>query len=532
MSNVVEKGFSISHEYDGTKIKHTLITTTIKEWGGDASTNYSFSSGDEDYGSVDAGGESFSNAKVVSKDTSYEGSQSFVTTVVEQKVDSNLDCDTFCGLKASQLQSFSDVTSTTEGKDKKVTSRKLSAQIADDDSLKSSPKSTTGTALLDKVISCMQGKLSEDTASCDGVTTVNRSENIDKGSCSVSMSQDISEDLTNCDKDCETTESTSVSYSDNGLVSISVSGDFKGAKEDYNCDAQGNKLSVKKTKYQYARGCYAGLDKDAKLLELYEEHQKEACETDVCLALRVQSESENHCEQDGSISWSISASEEEVKDPEDNNLKERDSTQKQGCITNTTRTFEMTLPVKDNTVVAQQPRYLRGDCSHVVDGGGLDAATVEAKISAALQQVNTAPPAGSFGPLSFSANINLSGGSLSGSMSFSDDPAYDTPDLGLVKKKIETVTVCPQEVNEDKRQIPCGAAAMNILSYGGPGSTQKCLDLEFYPCAKEQDVIAALNITAAGLVVEDSISVSVSDGSKSGSACKRWHTAADLRGKC
>ena len=68
------------------------------------------------------------------------------------------------------------------------------------------------------------------------------------------------------------------------------------------------------------------------------------------------------------------------------------------------------------------------------------------------------------------------------------------------------------------------------MSYGQPGSTKKCLDVEFFPCAKEDDVIAALNVTSNGLVVEDSMSVSISDGAKTGSACKRWHTDQDLRG--
>jgi len=531
MSGIVEKGFSVSHEFEGAVVKSSIITTTIKEWVGDAGSNYSFSSADESYGSVTVGSESFSEAKVISKDYSYEGNQTFLTTVIEQKIDSNKDCDAFCGLKASQLQSFSDITSTTEGRDKEVTSRKMSAQIADDESLKSSPQSTTGTALLDKVISCMQGKLKESAAACDGVTTTSRSENIDRTACSVSMEQTTTKDLSGCDDDCETTESTSVSYSDTGLVSITASGDFRGAKEDYNCDSNGNPISIKKSKYQYAKGCYGNLNKDAKITALYEAHQKEACESDVCLALRVQSESESHCEQDGTISWSISASEEEVSDPQDNQLKEKDSSQKQGCITNTTRTFSLNLPVKDESVVPQQPKYLRGDCSHLVDGGGLDAQTVEAKISAALGGLNTAPPGGSFGPLSLSVNINLSQGSLSGSMNFSDDPAYDTKANGMIKKKIETETVCPQVVNENKRKIPCGNV-MDLLSYGQPGSTKKCLDVELFPCAKEDDVIAALNVNSDGLVVEDSMSVSISDGAKTGSACKRWHTDQDLRGKC
>lgn len=531
MSGIVEKGFSISHEFEGAVVKFSIITTTIKEWVGDTGSNYSFSSADEGYGSVSVGSESFSNARVISKEYSYEGSQTFLTTVVEQKVPPNQDCAAFCGLKASQLQSFSDVTSTTEAKDKKVTSRKMSAQIVDDETLRSLPQSTTGTALLDKVISCMQKKLKDSNAACDGVTTTSRSENIDRTACSVSMEQTTTQDLSGCEEDCETTESTSVSYSDTGLVSISVSGDFRGVKEDYNCDADGNPTSIKKSKYQYAKSCYSNLNKDSKITALYTAHQKEACESDVCLALRVQSESESHCEQDGTISWSISASEEEVSDPQDNQLKEKDNSQKQGCITNTTRTFSLSLPVKDESVVPQQPKYLRGDCAHLLDGGGLDAQTVEAKISAALGGLNTAPPGGSFGPLSLSVNINLSQGSLTGSMNFSDDPAYDTKNNGMIKKKIETETICPQTVNENKRQIPCGQA-MNLLSYGQPGSTKKCLDVELFPCATEDDVIGALNVAAGGLVVEDSMSVSISDGAKTGSACKRWHTDQDLRGKC
>ena len=44
----------------------------------------------------------------------------------------------------------------------------------------------------------------------------------------------------------------------------------------------------------------------------------------------------------------------------------------------------------------------------------------------------------------------------------------------------------------------------------------------------------AIDLTAPGgsVVVEDTFSVSVSEGAKTGSACIKYHTPDDLKGQC
>ena len=151
-----------------------------------------------------------------------------------------------------------------------------------------------------------------------------------------------------------------------------------------------------------------------------------------------------------------------------------------------------------------------------------------------LQDLDTSPPAGFFGPLSMSVTVSPDQGSLTGSVNFDNDPAHDPakmPANGVIKSQTTTKTVCPQQQNKSKRNVPCGAA-MEVIKIGGPGSTKVCKDVETFPCAEAADVIDALDVNADGLVVEDSFSISVSDGAKTGSACKKWHTDQDLRGTC
>lgn len=368
----------------------------------------------------------------------------------------------------------------------------------------------------------------------DSKISSSTSETIDKAACSASMSRTVTKDLTGCEDECSTDKSTSVNYSENGLVSISVSGSFKGEKEDYLCNSDGEKIGIKKTKYQYAQECYDGLDKDAEVLALYTAHQQEACEDDVCLALRVQSEQETHCEKEGTISWSINASEEEVNDEDGGKSKVKDKTNKNGCISSITRTFEFSSPVKDGNVPPQDPRYLRGDCAEYLAGAGGDPKQALDAVLDKLGNLDTAPPAGFFGPLSFSANINPSQASITGSLSFSNDPEYDVEDPnGLIKKQTTTTTVCPQEVEKNKRSIPCGNP-LTINIAGAPGSTKVCKDVELFPCAKPEDVQAAINLSAPGgaVITENTLSISVSDGAKTGSACIKYHTEADLKGQC
>ena len=554
MSGIVEKGFSISHEFDGAKLKQTIKETVIKEWVGETSSNVSFSSrGDDSWGNVSVAGESYSNAKISNVDYSFEGSQSFETTTIQEKIDGSSDCDVFCGLNATQVSSHSDSISTTKGKDSISLTRKMSVQIAADDSMASSPSSPSGSAVLDLAVSCLkssmqdssgfsstdpdiQSMIDDSTGTCGNSKIKSSiSEVIDKAACSASMTKTVTKDLTGCEEDCSSSKSTSVAYSENGLVSISVNGSFKGEKEDYTCGPNGEKTGISKSKYQYAQGCYAGLDKDSEVLALYQAHQQESCEDDVCLALRVQSEQETHCEKEGTISWSISASEEEVSHGDAGGKnKTKDKTNKNGCIHTITRTFEIVNPVKDDSSTPQNPKYLRGDCSQFLGGGGGSSQSQAVNKSLAqLGGVDLDPPADFFGPLSFNASINPSQGSITGSVSFSNDPEYDTEDNGLIKKQTTTTTVCPQDVQENKKMIPCGAP-MTIKSTGSPGSTKICKDFEFYACAEVGDVMQAIDLTAPGgsVVVEDTFSVSVSEGAKTGSACIKYHTPDDLKGQC
>ena len=552
MSGIVEKGFSISHEFDGNRLKSTIKKIVIKEWVGDVSSNINFvAAGDGSWGSVSVGGESYSNARIADIESAYEGTQAFKTTTVEQKIDAS-GCDVFCGLTSSEVESFSDSISTTKGKDSISLTRKMSVQIADDETLRSSPSSPSGSALLDLAISCLKSELSStgafssndpdiqqminDSADTCGDSKIKSSisETIDRGACSASISRTTTKDLTGCEEDCSSSESVSVNYSEDGLVSISVNGTFKGDKEDFNCDSNGAKLSIKKSKYAYAQDCYDGLDKDSKLLELYEAHQQEACETDVCLALRVQSESETHCEKEGTISWSISASEEEVSADDGVKRKIKEKTTKNGCISTITKTFEFVNPVKDGSVPPQDPRYLRGNCSAYLPGSiGQDPASALGAVLNAFGGLDTAAPGGFFGPISFSATVNPSQASINGSMTFTDDPEYEDDPQGLIKKSTTTETICPQEINEEKRNIPCGNA-MNITTTGAPGSTKICKDFEFFPCADIGDVEAAIAQTAPGgaVVLENTFSVSVTEGAKTGSSCLKYHSAEDLKGQC
>jgi hypothetical protein len=126
-------------------------------------------------------------------------------------------------------------------------------------------------------------------------------------------------------------------------------------------------------------------------------------------------------------------------------------------------------------------------------------------------------------------------GSLTGTIAFDNDPAHDPAKItnnGVIKSETKTTTVCPQEFNIDKRVIACGLGATDKVSVGGPGSTKVCKDVEVFPCGEAADVIAAVDITSDGLVVEDSFSINVTEGAKTGSACKKWHTDQDLKGIC
>ena len=136
-----------------------------------------------------------------------------------------------------------------------------------------------------------------------------------------------------------------------------------------------------------------------------------------------------------------------------------------------------------------------------------------------------------------SINISPTSGSVSGSVNFDNSPANDPSKhggKGMIKKLTTTTTVCPQETDEKNVASGCAAGGQPLkkTSIGAPGSTKVCKDVEVYPCGTAEDVLDAIDIQADGTVIEDSFSISLSDGAKTGSACKKWHTDADLKGAC
>jgi len=551
MSNIVEKGFNISNEFDGARLKHTIKKTIVKEWVGKATTNINIvEGGDDSYNTIVVAGESYSTAKITNVSYEFVGDQAIKVTEVEQKI-SPSSCPKRCNFDQKDIEDFSDSVKVEKGKDSMSYSRDVSIKLSTEASLVSAPASPSGSALIDSLVACAQAAMSDNSniSSLDseiqtmidesseqcgtGIFETSQNETIDKESCSVSLSKTITKNLNKCESNCSKSMSTSISYDDSGLVSINVSGDVKGEKEDFQCDSNGIPVSITKTKLQYAEECYDGIDLESKIVSLYNRHKKEACETDVCLALRLQSKSTTTCLDEGTISFSASASEEEVTDEGGGKEKVKDKESKNGCTTSLTRTFEFSSKVGDPFAPIHTPVYLDGDCTSVLNkqGGGGGA------ISNFLGRLNTSPPAGFFGPLSMSMNISPTSGSVSGSVNFDNSPANDPSKhggKGMIKKLTTTTTVCPQEKDEKNVASGCGAGGQPLkkTSIGAPGSTKICKDVEVYPCGTAQDILDAIDIQADGTVVEDSFSISLSDGAKTGSACKKWHTDADLKGGC
>lgn len=550
MSKIVEKGYSISNEFEGSNLKHTIKKTIVKEWVGEVSSNINIvSGGSGGYSSVSVAGQSYGNAKISNVSYEFRGNQAIKVTEIEQKLTPE-GCIGPCGINEKNIDEFSDSVKIEKGKDSISFSRDIFIKVTNESSTLSVPFSRNS-GLIDSAISCakrlisdtsslsssdpqISEMISEASSECgDEKLQTSLNEKIDKEGCSVSLSKTITKKLGACESNCEESSSTSISYDDAGLVSITVSGDIKGQKEDYQCDGNGIPISIKKSKHAYALECYKSVDLDSKLVDLYEEHKQEACEDDVCLALRVQSRSKNICEKDGTISYSLSASEEEVFDNNGGDSKVKDKSNKSGCVTSITRTFEFSTNVRDPFTPLQNPEYLAGDCADVLNqtNGG----NVVDFFAQSLSSLDTSPPAGFFGPLSMSINASPSAGTLSGSVNFDNNPANDpskNSGNGMTKKQTVTTTVCPQEINDSWMIGACGGRDMQKFTTGSPGSTKECKDVEMFHCATADDIVQAININGKGLIVEDTFSISLSDGAKTGSACKKWHTNKDLRGAC
>jgi hypothetical protein len=540
-------GYGISHEWEGGQNSKSVLTITVKQWLGDGASSNVFhaSGGSGGYGDIDVNGLTYSNAKILSQDSSYEGGQQFQTTTIEQKIDGSGGDVCFCDLTSDQIDSYSSTTSANKTKDEVSFTKSFSVQIADTESLASTPDSPSGSALLDKAISCIKSELGESSdyssgdtdiddvvensnSACDteGKYSQSRSENIDRAACSATMSVTTKKKL-GSDDCCVTSRTVSKSWNQDGLMSISISGDIKGQCQDFDC-SDGEKTGISKSQFEYADECFEDINIRQELEDEYEGHKQEACEDDVCLALRVQSISTTKCEEAGTISYSGSASEEEAGEKEDGATTDtEDQTTVNGCISSMTRTFNISAPV-DQEFIKQNPDYLVGDCEDALSGGS-DAETAMGLVEAAMGTLDIDAPDGFFGPLSLSYSSNPSQATINGSTSYSNDPQYDVDPEGLIKKKVVTTTVCTKRTDRKKYGIPCGAAVYQSIIQG-PGFTKECIDVDMFDCASIAEVQAEIEqtIPAGAVVVEDTFSYSLQDGSKTGNSCIKYHTKEDL----
>ena len=556
---LTEQGQSISFEFDGKKVKFIVLTLSQTFWVGETTNNIVTTVTDltKDC-EID---DSFGKGKIVSRDVSVQNNQSYETVVTEfkRKPDDEGDDCTIGGFPLDELEDYKDSTSFSKDKDSVSITRSMSIKTKSSkcEEKKSSPSSGSGSASTDAAVSSLlkavddfsamssadsdfQEFISEiNSSSCDDSVSSSTSENIDSVNCSSSISKtwtkSLSEDV--AEKGCSTSRTSTVSFDDDGLVSISVSGSFKGVKEDYNCQ-NGRKISIKKTKYDYATECAAGLNIRAEILEEYPgQAPVDSCE-DVCVALRLQSTSTTRCPEEGTISWSGSASEVKVNNPNTDSVdsKVRDKTSRSGCINSTTRSFEISTPVKqEGNNSRRQPIYIKGNCPDPEEGGD-DAETAREILLTGLSNIDFNPPGGMFGPLSVSVSMSPSAGTLSGSVNFNDDEANDPskkPPDSLIKSGKTTTKVCPAKENKNEIPLACGGQVIQS-SLSSPGYTQICKDVEFYECATVDEMISELtqNASNAAVITEDNINISVSSGSKTGSSCLSFHTEQDLTGGC
>lgn len=541
-TGIIEEGFSISHEYNGNRVSRTLKTTTIKEWVGQSYENVIVSDVSEGYGSVSVAGRSFSNAKILSQSFERKGSygENFRVTKIEEDITSDtVECTGLCGISAKNLVSFSDKTSISETVDATTTTRSMSVQVRDDNDLVTVPPSSSGgSATLSLAVGCMQSRLSGGgSSSCDGKLSITRSETIDEAACSASMTRTEVKKKKDCEEgEVATSSSKSITYDEYGLVTINLNGDIRGLKEEYNCDRNGNKTSITKTKFDFAEEYFnSNSDLEAKIKAEYTEHEQEDCEKDVCLALVLNSKSISKCRDEGTISWKISATEQENLTNEDGvSEKIKESKNENGCITDITRSFELSVKLSDPTVGVQEPIFLSGECPAPSEDENENK--IE-KLMEAFEGLDFDAPENYFGPLTLTASISPTRGTISGSMTFSNNPEYDTSqneeETKVIRKNVTKKEVCAQEFNSRKKVIPCGRG-LTLGSIGAPAYTRICIDLDAFPCATIDEIIGELDIDlpSDAVVLEDTVSISVNEGAKTASACLKYHTDQDLKGLC
>jgi hypothetical protein len=549
MAAVTEMGFSVSHEFEGGRASKSIRQTTIKEWLG-SSANICPGKGSADgcYGDITVGGKSFSNARIIDESYENEGNQVFRVTTVEEDLSSS--CDGCLGFSSEEVENCSETINASKTKGEVSVERAFSISFSDNAScsggggVASAPASGGGSGLIDRAISAIKSALqtSVDFTSSDADINsligkmgggcepnskikTDRSEQVDRGSCSVSITERISKSLKD-DDCCITDSSVGINIDDNGLVSVTVSGSVKGNCEEYTgCDGS---RSISKSKYEFAKECFDDIDTTALLEGEYEKHTQEPCETDLCLAFVKTSESSTHCKVDGTISYSANGAEEEV--PEDggvNSLVTEEST-KEGCIVSMTRSFEIDAPV-NQAFIEKNPAYLSGtDCSDAEPSDTEEEAIEKAR--KAFDDIDLDPPADFFGPIGLNFTECKARGTIQGSASYSNDPKYEPQDGGVIKESVTTTNVCTESFTDRKYKIPCSSPVVQKINKK-PGYTSVCKDVVAFSCATLKEVLDAteIDVPDGAVIVSQSSSVSVQTGAKSGNRCIKYHTEDDLK---
>lgn len=550
--NITEMGFSISHQHDGGKLVKSIKNITVKCWVGHSdSVNLVYLPDvTTEYSDIEIRGKVYENTKIVSRESMFEERQLYYVYELEQRID-DLECVVLGDLKISEIESFSHNISTSRNQESVSFTRSFSVQLVDTTNYVSTPKSVTGLDLIDKAVSEInkalqvvpEGWISIDdeindvvnnsaqpcTNDEEGRYTKNRSEQIDHVRCSVQISETTSKRISP-DDCCIESQTVSLRWDENGLVNIGLNGSIKGGCQKFS--GCGEERRITKTRYDFAFECYSEEAIRERILEEYEKHQLDKCETDVCLALRINSRSISHGYQSGTINYSFSAQEEEVLDRNnDAFVYLNDDEKRDGCIISLTRNFDISAPV-NNSFVEKNPDYLSGDCSDTDVTNTAEEAIEKSRNALAriVEEGKLDPPEGFFGPLSFSMNECPSKGTIVGVMNYSNDLKYDIPiSDSLVKKKIKKSTTCITEVKDNRFHSPCACPVIQ-KQVVQPGYTALDLQVEAFPCASLSDLKSEiqLDLDPSVILVASNTSYSVQDGGLSASTSVKYHTEDDL----
>jgi len=552
IENITEMGFSISHQHSGGKLVKSYKTMNVKAWIGPADeTNVVYLPDvTEEYTSFTILGKTYADTKIISRESVIEDNQLFYVYELQQRID-DIECKVVGDLNIGEIESFSHNVSTSRNNENVSYTRTYAVQLVDLSNYISRPDSPSGSGLIDKAVSAINEALLEapsgftsidddindvienSSMPCgideEGRYTKNRSEQIDIVKCSVQISETTTKRISK-DDCCITSDTVGLRWDESGLVSISLNGSIKGNCQKFS--GCGEDRTITKTKYDFALECF---DEDAirqKIIDNYEKHQMETCETDVCLALRVNSKSITHCHQAGTINYSFNAQEEEVLD-KDNSAEVyiNDDQRKDGCIIDVTRNFEISAPI-NYSFVEKNPDYLIGDCSRTEVTNTAEEAIALAReaFERTVEEGKLEPPEGFFGPLNFSMNECPSKGTIVGSLTFSNDLKYDIEiDDSLVKKKVQENTVCITEVTDNRFHSPCACPIIQ-KQVVKPGYSDHSLEVEAFPCATLADLKKEIQIPLEPdyVLTQSTTSFTVSEGSLSAKTRVVYHTQDDL----